>query len=158
MVALIRVLFFIWGEFMKDILEATVLPNNLRKFDKLMREIPNFDKRPYNDARKIYSKDEFIILRVTSNGKVGYIVYNTKKSWSKGHTHLKSYSMCEILIKNVINKKKPKSKNFYLLDSHIRISNDLKYVAMLENLKAKEKKQKFYKKGGGKNATKRSYK
>ena len=38
MVALIRVLFFIWGEFMKDILEATVLPNNLREFDKLMRE------------------------------------------------------------------------------------------------------------------------
>lgn len=139
---------------MKDILETTILPDELISYDRLMREIPNFDKKPYNEAKKIYSQENYIILRVKSKERIGYILYNTKKPWSQGHTHLKSYSMCEIIIKNVINGKKPKSKNIYLLDSHIRVSDDPKYIKMIESLKYKERKQKFYKRGGKKCGTK----
>ena len=38
---------------------------------------------------KIYEKKEFMIFQV----KQGYVVYNTKKSFQEGHTHLKHFQI-----------------------------------------------------------------
>ena len=53
------------------------IPKNLWKYEEIMREIPNFDKA--DSANKIFEKDEYIILKVKSKNRVGYILYNTKK-------------------------------------------------------------------------------
>ena len=88
---------------------------------------------------KIYDRIEYIILRV----KKGYIVYNTKKNFENGHTHLQSFEMSKTLIDNIIRKKRPKTNNTYLIESHIRVTKDSKYKQILEEmLEAKKNKTK----------------
>ena len=118
------------------------ITKELYQFEEIMKEIPNFDKS--DSAKKIFEKDEYIILKVNSKNKVGYIVYNTKKSFKKGHTHVKGYSMAKTIINNCIKKKTPKTSNLYLLTSHIRISTDEKYIKRIEELiEAKKNKDKI---------------
>lgn len=90
-------------------------------------------------AEKIYERKEYIILKV----KRGYIVYNTKKEFEHGHTHLQSFEMSKTIIDNSIKKKRPKTNNIYLIESHIRVTNDSKYKQVLEELiEAKKDKTK----------------
>ena len=90
-------------------------------------------------AEKIYERKEYIILKV----KRGYIVYNTKKEFEHGHTHLQSFEMSKTIIDNSIRKKRPKTNNIYLIESHIRVTNDSKYKQVLEELiEAKKDKTK----------------
>lgn len=81
-------------------------------------------------AQKIYERKEYIILKV----KKGYIVYNTKKSFESGHTHLQSFQMSKTIIDNNIRKKRPKTNNIYLIESHIRVTEDNRYKQILEEL------------------------
>ena len=114
------------------------LEENYKSLDKLMREVPNFDKS--EGAKKIYQKREYIILKM----KRGFIAYNTKKEFSQGHTHLYSFNMAKTIIDNCIRKKKPKADSLYLLNSHIRLSNDVKYKMFIEELiKAKKGNKKL---------------
>ena len=103
------------------------------------------EKGKYDASQKVYEKDEFIILKVNSGKKVGYIAYNTKKEWENGHTHLDSFDMAKTIISNVIKHKKPKTKNLYLIRSHARLSDDPAYVGYIEELiitkKAKGKQE-----------------
>ncbi|WP_434798251.1 hypothetical protein [Terrisporobacter vanillatitrophus] len=90
-------------------------------------------------AEKVYERKEYIILKV----KKGYIVYNTKKVFENGHTHLQSFEMSKTIIDNSIRKKRPKTNNIYLIESHIRVTNDSKYKQILEALiEAKKDKTK----------------
>lgn len=90
-------------------------------------------------AEKIYERKGYIILKV----KKGYIVYNTRKEFEKGHTHLQSFEMSKTLIDNNIKKKRPKTNNLYVIESHIRVTNDTKYKKILEEmLEAKRDKTK----------------
>ncbi|MDU4862946.1 MAG: hypothetical protein E6356_14795 [Terrisporobacter othiniensis] len=90
-------------------------------------------------AEKVYERKEYIILKV----KKGYIVYNTKKVFENGHTHLQSFEMSKTIIDNSIRKKRPKTNNIYLIESHIRVTNDSKYKQTLEELvEAKKDKTK----------------
>lgn len=101
------------------------------------KSVSKFNKSP--GAEKIYERKEYIILKV----KRGYIVYNTKKPFENGHTHLHSFEMSKTIIDNLIKKKRPKTKNIYLLQSHIRVTNDSKYKQILEELiEAKKDKSK----------------
>ena len=95
-----------------------------------------------DNARKIYSKDKYIILQVSN----GYIVYNTNKKFEEGHTHLESYNMAKTIINNCIHKKRPKTDNLYLITSHIRVSDDVKYIQVLNEMLAakKNKGKKIY--------------
>lgn len=114
------------------------LDEKLWEFEELMREIPNFDKS--DGAKKVYSRKEYIILAV----KKGYVVYNTTRSFEKSHTHLRSFSMAKTIIENCIMKKTPKTNNLYLLESHVRVSDDDKYIKLVEELiEAKESKDKL---------------
>ena len=83
-------------------------------------------------AEKIYERDGYIILRV----KRGYIVYNTRKRFENGHTHIQSFEMAKTIIDNNIRKKRPKTNSIYLIESHIRVTNDSKYKKMLQELLA----------------------
>ena len=102
-------------------------------------------KAKYDASQKVYEKENYIILKVNSGKKVGYIAYNTKKEWENGHTHLDSFDMAKTIISNVIKHKKPKTKNLYLIRSHARLSDDPAYVRYIEELittkKAKGKQE-----------------
>ena len=59
---------------------------------------------------KIYEKKGFIIFQV----KEGYVVYNTKKDFQEGHTHLKHFEAAKTAIDLVINKKVPKAQMYII--------------------------------------------
>ena len=116
--------------------------NKLYEYQESMEQIPNFDKS--EGAKKVFERKEYIILRM----KKGYIVYNQNKSFKEGHTHIRSYNVAKTIIDNCIKGKVPKTRNTYLLESHIRIMNDDKYInlkyikllkELIENNKTKEK-------------------
>ena len=90
------------------------------------------DKR--DNSQKVYEKEHFIILKVKSGKKIGYIAYNTNKEWEEGHTHLESFNMAKTIIDNVIRHKKPKTKNLYLLYSHKRLSDDPRYIRFIDDI------------------------
>ena len=97
----------------------------------------------HDNSQKVYEKDHYIILKVKSGKKIGYIAYNTRKEWEEGHTHLESFNMAKTIIDNVIKHKKPKTKNLYLLQSHIRLTDDPLYVKFINELvDAKKNKRK----------------
>lgn len=100
-------------------------------------------KEKHDNSQKVYEKEHFIILKVKSGKKVGYIAYNTKKEWEDGHTHLESFNMAKTIIDNVLKRKRPKTKNLYLLNSHIRLSNDSAYDKFIFSIiEAKKQKRK----------------
>ena len=100
-------------------------------------------KEKYDNSQKVYEKQNYIILKVKSGKKIGYIAYNTRKEWEEGHTHLESCNMAKTIIDNVIKHKKPKTKNLYLLQSHIRLTDDPSYVKFINELvDAKKNKRK----------------
>lgn len=100
-------------------------------------------EKKYDNSQKVYQRENFVILKVTGKNKVGYIAYNTNKEWNGGHTHLNSFDMAKTVIANVIKHKKPKTSNLYLIRSHIRLSDDEKYIQFIEELiEAKKSKQK----------------
>ena len=97
-----------------------------------------------DNSQKVYEKEHFIILKVKSGKKIGYIAYNTKKEWEEGHTHLDSFNMAKTIIDNVLKCKKPKTKNLYLLNSHIRLSDSPAYDRFINdiiNARKNKKKQ-----------------
>ena len=91
-------------------------------------------KEKHDNSQKVYEKEHYIILKVKSGKKIGYIAYNTRKEWEEGHTHLESFNMAKTIIDNVIKHKKPKTKNLYLLQSHIRLTDDPSYVRFINEL------------------------
>ena len=100
-------------------------------------------KEKHDNSQKVYEKENYIILKVKSGKKIGYIAYNTRKEWEEGHTHLESFNMAKTIIDNVIKHKKPKTKNLYLLQSHIRLTDDPSYVKFINELvDAKKNKRK----------------
>ena len=93
---------------------------------------------------KIYERKEFMIFQV----KEGYIVYNAKKSFQEGHTHLRHFESAKTAIDLVIRKKIPRSTQRYYLTSLMRLSDDYIYInkikELMESRIQKGKKDKYY--------------
>lgn len=93
---------------------------------------------------KIYERKEFIIFKV----REGYIVYNVKKNFQEGHTHLRHFEAAKTAIDLVIRKKIPKSTHGYYLTSLIRLSKDDAYInkikELMESREQKGKKDRYY--------------
>jgi len=53
--------------------------------------------------------------------------------------------MAKVIIRNVLYKRKPHTKNRYLLKSHQRLSKDQTYIDMIETLIQKSKDKQSYK-------------
>ncbi|MGL5329358.1 MAG: hypothetical protein ACRDD7_08820 [Peptostreptococcaceae bacterium] len=115
-------------------IEKEELYEHEKKYKDIMEEVPNFKHDKFTCDKRVYENNHYVILKVKSKGRVGYIVHNTKKPFASGHTHLQSLDMAKIIINNVIHKKKPKTSNIYLLESHIRLSDDIKYVNDIKHL------------------------
>jgi hypothetical protein len=73
---------------------------------------------------QIYQDPEFKIYKAGD----GYIVHNRHKNFREGHTHVKKYDTCMLMIKLVEKKLIPKSRSKHFIESLIRISNDRKYI------------------------------
>lgn len=80
--------------------------------------------------RKVYAKDEFVILY--SPERNNYTVYNTRKEWENGHTHINSLKQAKYLIDCCIKYKVPEKVNKYFLVSLTRITNDKKYKERIQ--------------------------
>lgn len=63
-----------------------------------------------------------------------YVVYNMRKEWSEGHTHISKYDQALYLIDCVIKSKIPKKVNKYFLVSLIRIAKDEKYIEKVQRI------------------------
>ena len=56
-----------------EVLKVYDVPKELWKSESLMKEKPNWNKTNYTESEKIYQNKEFIILKVKSNKKIGFI-------------------------------------------------------------------------------------
>ena len=93
-------------------------------------------------------------FNIYSNKKGGFIVHNINKEFQEGHTHINNYNTAKYIIKVALHKSLPNTKSIYIIDSLIRISNDINYINALKNLKEKtitekQKRKEDYNDGAG---------
>lgn len=88
-------------------------------------------------------------FNIYSNMNNDYIVHNTNKEFSVGHTHIKNYDTAKYIVYMALYKRMPKNNHLseYLIDSVIRISDDEEYITKMKSfkrrtIKNKRKKQK----------------
>lgn len=122
--------------------EKQELNSEEKEYRNLMQEVPNFNHDSFCADKRVYENMGYIILKVKSKGRTGYIIHNTNKPFEKGHSHLKSFEMAKVIINNVIYEKKPKTSNIYLLQSHTRLSNSDKYISYINGLIEIKKRKK----------------
>ena len=107
-----------------------------KQYEKIMSEIPNFDKHKDNSI-VIYRRGNYIIIKTK---KKSYIVITKKKSFKQGHTHTKDFKYSKSLIDLAIRKKLPRKANKKVITSLIRISDDKNYIKNLEEYRKEIKK------------------
>ncbi|MFZ5354250.1 MAG: hypothetical protein ACOZCL_16235 [Bacillota bacterium] len=81
-------------------------------------------------STQIYQNTNFKVYRANH----GFIVHNSDKNFSEGHTHVQKYDTCMVMIKLLKSKKPPKSKSRYFLESLLRLSDDDKYNNQLKQM------------------------
>lgn len=79
-------------------------------------------------STQIYQSPDFKVYKTGD----GYIVHNRHKDFKYGHTHVKNYDICMVMIKLVEKKKMPKSHSRYFIESILRISDDRKYIKKIK--------------------------
>lgn len=65
--------------------------------------------------------------------RYGYIVVNVKSD-KFAHTHINDKDTAICIAKNCAYKLTPNTTNLYLLNSHLRLSNDKRYKQYIENI------------------------
>ena len=76
-----------------------------------------------NGYKVVYRRDYMVVLHKCSD----YLVWNTNIEFEQGHSHLKSLKMAKQLCKNIVCEKMPKTRNCWLLKSHVRTLPDCNY-------------------------------
>lgn len=71
------------------------------------------------------SSGGFLVINLTKVNKLGF---------EKAHTHIKSRMVARTIKNNVLHDRFPKTRNEYLLTSHIRVSNNESYIEKIEQL------------------------
>lgn len=90
----------------------------------------------------VYTKKNFKVFY--SKEHKNYIVYNMKKSFQEGHTHLQKYEQTQYAIDCVLKNKIPKKTNKYFLVSLLRLTKDKKYAERLQRIIDGEEKPQYY--------------
>lgn len=67
-------------------------------------------------------------------GNNSIILYNTRKDFDSGHTHIKSQKYAKEMAENITQKKRPDTHNLKLLNSYLRITKDKKYLKLIKEL------------------------
>lgn len=84
----------------------------------------------------IYAEDQH-----NKSSSETYVVYNTKKPFKDGHTHIRSYSTAEYIAKLIAYHKLPRNcDNKYLLESLIRLETDPDHIKILQSKLKKSRK------------------
>ena len=65
--------------------------------------------------KKVFAKKYMVVFQREEHDE--FVVYNTKKEWEEGHTHIHSYKQAMYLVDCIINNKIPKKVNKYFLVS-----------------------------------------
>lgn len=92
----------------------------------------------------IYQKGHFVVWK----GCGGYVVYNTKKPFGKGHTHLKSKKRTKEVIDNSLKKHFPLHWTNYFITSMQRLTTCPIFHEKLEHLRQTRKgKDRYYYRG-----------
>ena len=90
--------------------------------------------------QQIYQRGVFKIYK-----SEGFILHNTDKEFSQGHTHLNSFKIAKYLIELITYKRIPRHLSKYLLVSLIRVSDDTEYQRKINELISnKKRKQNCY--------------
>lgn len=110
------------------IAEVTEMPEDLYRYDDLMKSVPNFDKT--DGAKKIFQRKEYSIYKVSE----GYIVHNTNKEFRIGHTHVRSFNKAKSIVDLCIRKKLPNTPRKWEIESLMRVTNNNTYRNKLRNL------------------------
>lgn len=79
---------------------------------------------------RIYKKKEYNIY----SDKNGFIIHNTKKEFSTGHTHINNYKTATFLIDLSIHENIPKHLSKYLLESLARITENKTYKEKIRKI------------------------
>ena len=84
----------------------------------------------------IYAEDQH-----NKSSSETYVVYNTKKPFKYGHTHIRKYSTAEYIAKLIAYHKLPRNcDNKYLLESLIRLETDPDHIKILQSKLKKSRK------------------
>ena len=70
------------------------------------------------------------MLKIKKSHFNGFIVYNPKNF--KQHTHIQKLGVTFVVKRNVERKLLPKTNSVWLLESHIRVSDDENYIDMIQ--------------------------
>lgn len=82
-------------------------------------------------------------INVYSDYDGHYIVHNTKKEFSEGHTHVNNYNTAKYLAYLTAYERKPKGHiSDYLLQSLYRLAKTKSHIAKLDEYKDNRKKNK----------------
>lgn len=79
---------------------------------------------------QVYQNNHFKVYK----SEDGFIIHNIDKGFEKGHTHVQKYTTCMILIKLLVNKRTPKSRSRYFLESLMRLCDDENYKQQIQQL------------------------
>lgn len=117
-----------WYGIEKIIDKVTEIPEDLYKYDDLMKEVPNHNKT--YGARRIFQRKEYSIYKVSD----GYIVHNTNKEFRIGHTHVRSFKKAKSIVDLCVRKKLPNTPREWEIESLMRITNNNTYRNKLRDL------------------------
>ncbi len=92
---------------------------------------------------QVYQEGTYKVYRAGHN----YIVHNAQYDFKEKHSHVHNFQIAKKLIHCVNHRIIPRSFNFYLLTSLIRLSDDEVYISKIQDLidvrKHKGKKQSY---------------
>lgn len=82
-------------------------------------------------------------INIYSDSRDNFIVHNTRKDFSIGHTHLNSYKTAKYIAYLVANNKIPKKRHLsdYLYQSVIRVSSNKNYIVKMKLMWDEEKRK-----------------
>jgi hypothetical protein len=79
----------------------------------------------------IYYRKEYKIIKAD---EFDYIVVNTNKLFSSGHTHMSNFNAAISVIKLVQHKELPRNHSSWFVHSLMRLSDDADYIGKLDDL------------------------
>ena len=82
-------------------------------------------------------------INIYSDSNGNFIVHNTRKEFSVGHSHLKSYNTAKYVAYLVAHSKIPKKHHLsdYLYQSVIRVSSNKNYITKMKIMWEEEKRK-----------------
>lgn len=121
---------------LKELIKSDYYNENHKAFKNLC-------EKGYNVVHKL---EYMVVLQKKDN----IIIWNLRLPYSskkiKGHGHIKSIKMGKVICRNVVDNIFPKTRNIYLLITHIRVSDNEEYKSKIQdfvNIK-KSKQRKVY--------------